>query len=93
MTSYYVCLLDGVDFNPSAVNITFWTGNTFGARNCTNLYIIQDNFIEDNENILISLKSYFSYVGISASAGSAIFTIIEDLDCMFIGYYRTMSCI
>ena len=51
--------------------------------NCTSLYIIQDNIVEDNEKILISLKSYFNYVGILPSTGSAFFAIIEDSDSMY----------
>ena len=74
-------MLDGSDFiSPSAINITFWTGDVMGNINCTPIIILQDNILENNEDISLSLNSYFSYVNVSKTSGNTILTIIEDTD-------------
>ena len=51
-----------------------------GNINCTPIIILQDNILENNEDISLSLNSYFSYVNISKTSGNTILTIIEDTD-------------
>eukprot|EP00731_Ephydatia_muelleri_P007059 Em0003g1307a len=78
---------NGSDFiSPSAINITFWTGDVMGNINCTPIIILQDNILENNEDISLSLNSYFSYVNISKTSGNTILTIIEDTDGVTLGF-------
>ena len=79
--------VDGLDFiSPSSINITFWTGSAMGSTNFTLINILQDDILENNEFIYLSLNSSLSYASVSATSGNQTFTIIEDSDSMCIDY-------
>ena len=78
---YLPFMIDGTDFiSPSAINITFWNGAVMGNLNCTSIIILQDNILEDNEDIFLSLNSYYRYVNISKTSANRTLTITEDTD-------------
>jgi hypothetical protein len=75
-------LIDSGDYaGPFPVSLSFSTGQTIGAQQCTTILAIDDTLIEDDETFNISLTTSSaddSFVTFTPEASVATITIVQD---------------
>ena len=70
---------DPQDFQSVNTQLMFTSGQETGGMQCTNLQVLDDSILEDEETLTLHLVAdATSVVGITASADSAVVTIGED---------------
>ena len=76
----YSTAIDGSDYNSFFTTLTFSSGSSGGSSQCTNVQILDDNFVEDDESFFLSASLVSPIpVGVTIDRSTAT-VVIQDND-------------